>query len=145
MNSGKRKFRLSCFGIIVHLLSCLCSVDGVVLCLGQDGHVKLENAAPDLSCKVSLPGRGAGDIASVLTGLVDPCPCGPCKDIPLSLVPPEADIPPTQSASTKTRFVATSGQQLLAPAIYEATPKEPTQPSTKYHPLVALRTVVLLI
>ena len=148
MNTSNRKLILASFGLVAYLLSCLVRVDGIVLCIGQDGHIELESAAPDFSCKIPMPGKGKDIVFSASQGLIDQHHCGPCRDISLSLTAAEAiaSVPPTQSESVKTQLaaIASSNYALLPPLSFP--PQEPIhRPSASKLPLAALRTVVLLI
>ena len=148
MNTSNRKLILASFGLVAYLLSCLVRVDGIVLCIGQDGHIELESAAPDFSCKVPMPGKGKDIVFSASQGLIDQHHCGPCRDISLSLTAAEAiaSVPPTQSKSVKTQLASIAGSSFALLPPLTLTCEEPIhRPSVQNLPLAALRTVILLI
>ena len=148
MNINKRKPFIASFGLAIYLLSCLIRLDGVVLCLGQDGHIQLERATPNLNCKVSLPEQGVESTLSVPKDLTNQYHCGPCKDIPLSLIAPEtvAIASLIQIESIKTPLITTVRSDISAFVVQAAISTDPIQHfSAPNFSLVALRTVILLI
>ena len=148
MNAKKLKLLIASFGLVAYLLSSLIRVDGVVLCLGQDGHVELENAASDLSCKVPPAGKGIPTLLFSLDGLLSLDHCGPCQDFPLTLSSPDAlvSVVPIQDTVVKIQLIAVAQFNFSLLPI-QATISEPTlqHSSASQYPLAALRTVILLI
>ncbi len=108
----------------------------------------LESAAPDLTCRVSMPVTGMHTVLSEPNGQVDDCHCGPCKDIPLTLASPDAIISaiPIQGKVANTHPPATTISRFTLLSLLSATPEKLVQGSSARHfPLVSLRTVILLI
>ncbi len=148
MGISKLKRTAACFGLLAYLLSVSLGIDGAVLCLGQDGHIQLESAAPDLTCRVSLPAPSADTVLFDSDGVLDQCHCGPCNDIPLTLTSPDAivSIKPLQSEAVKTQLVSATNSKFALRPIFTAMPEELNQRSSARHfPLASLRTVILLI
>ena len=148
MEIKKLKCTVACFGLLIYLLSISLAIDGVVLCLGQDGHIQLEGAASDLTCRVSLPVPNANPVLSDSDGVLDQCQCGPCDDIPLTLTSPDAivSIKPLQSKAVKTQLVSAVYSRFTLLPIFTATPGgSHPRSSARHFPLVSLRTVILLI
>ena len=147
MSITKLKRTAACFGLLAYLSISL-GINGVVLCLGQDGHIQLESAAPDLTCRVSLPVPNTNPVLSDSDGVLDQCQCGPCDDIPLALTSPDAivGIKPLQGEAVKTQLVSAAFSRLALRPGSAATP-EGAHPrsSTRHFSLVSLRTVILLI
>jgi hypothetical protein len=146
MLSKKLKLLIASLGLVAYLLSFVLRVDGVVLCLGQDGHVQLEIAAPNLTCRVSAPVEDGS--AMFAQSLLDSCHCGPCIDVSPMLTNPDTivRVVPVQDEAVKIQLVAATNFKLSLLPILTATPKEPVQRFSASHFLLAtLRTVILLI
>lgn len=139
-----------CLGLVAYLFSFVLRADGIVLCIGEDGHVELEAAAQDMSCGVLAPQQDAGVVQAVLQRALDGEHCGTCKDIPLVL----ADFNEIANANTP---VLTSQDPTLEKELFTAThlysyPLSDLDASQEIPPisvdlylLAAPRTTILLI
>ena len=148
MNSRKIKLSISCLGLTAYLLSFLLGIDGVVLCLGQDGHIELESAAPNLTCRESIPVKGMDSLLSSPEGLVEESHCGPCKDIPLIVSTSDifVRVIPIQDRAIKSLLSIVIDSRFTLIPISSTAPEEPLQHFSVTHiPLASLRTVILLI
>ena len=148
MNSRKIKLSISCLGLTAYLLSFLLGIDGVVLCLGQDGHIELESAAPNLTCRESISVKGMDFLLSSPEGLAEENHCGPCKDIPLIVSNSDVfvGIIPIQDTAIKSPHSIIAESRFTLTHISSIAPEEPLQHSfATYIPLTSLRTVILLI
>lgn len=146
MTTVKPKLLLTSFGLAAYILSFVLRVDGVVLCLGQDGHIELEMASPSLTCAIPAASEALHTSISMPQDRLLNGHCGPCTDVPLMLTDPNTIIIPTQEAMDKAQlFTANHLNSYLLPSIGEAPTATLQQPSAGNFPLASLRTVILLI
>jgi hypothetical protein len=152
MKINKLKFLIASFGLLVYLFSFVMRVDGVVLCLGQDGHVELETASSDLTCGMSAPVKGNHTSMSTPKGILDKGHCGPCIDVPLTLTSPDIVVRvrsytiPIQDETVRIQLFAAANLQFSLLPILAETPQEiPPLSCGRHFPLASLRTVILLI
>ncbi|MFT5086609.1 MAG: hypothetical protein ACI906_002643 [Candidatus Latescibacterota bacterium] len=154
MNGKRLQLWMTGLGLAVYMLSLVLRVDGMVLCFGQDGHVELEIAAPDMTCGIPAEDKGIRSVFAESPGLLDLEHCGSCRDIPLMLkgVDKTAAVRSfalvIQDETVRTQlFTAAHLSSYLLPTL--ATPPEEIPQSSsepdKHFLLVSLRTVILLI
>jgi hypothetical protein len=109
--SSKRPMWLARAAMLVYLLTNLSPAGGLVLCIGQDGHVAIEVATPEADCSDCAPREQLPDSCCAAPGPSGQAPaiCA-CADIPLLAAAPDVD----RIASSKK--VAAGDVALLAKA-----------------------------
>ena len=139
------------FGILVFLLATLGSVDGKVLCIGDDGHVALETADSNTSHQsftisamydFTSRGRQTAGVASCCTH------CGPCTDFPaqsVDILRTFASIFPEVHPVHPLPIAPVALTSLTDPAPREAIPFPARQISRPDPTAVSHRNTVLLI
>lgn len=133
---------------LVVALSGVAPAQGLVLCIGEDGHVELETAY-DGRCSAPCPANGP-DVAGLRIDVPhepDSC-CGPCKDIPLFAHPPgvELTVPGRRLDTLPMAALGVFPQEGLP--VSSGAPSEglvPTVCCDEWGPPPFLRTTVLLI
>ena len=151
MEANKLKSFCARFALLAYLFTVAVRVDGLVLCLGQDGHMELETASADLTCEVSVVAVASPDAIFMSQDALADDHCGPCTDIALVLVGPDtvagrqALVIPIKKEKVKSQlFAARTSFHLLA--ILDEKMAAPLQQSAvAKDPLVSLRTIILLI
>ena len=151
MEANKLKSFCARFALLAYLFTFAVRVDGLVLCLGQDGHMELETASVDLTCEVFVVAVASPDAIFMPQDALADDHCGPCTDIALvstgldTVVGRQTLVILAQEKIVKSQFFAarTSFHRL---AILDEKPSVPPQQSAvAKDPLVSLRTIILLI
>ncbi len=151
MEANKLKPFCARFALLAYLFTFAVRVDGLVLCLGQDGHMELETASADLTCEVFVVAVASPDAVLMPQDALAGDHCGPCTDIALvsagldTVAGRQTLVIPAQEKIVKSQFFAarTSCHRL---AILDKKPAVPLQQSAiAKDPLVSLRTIILLI
>jgi hypothetical protein len=139
---------LAWFGILVFLLTTLGSVDGKVLCVGEDGHVALETAdfhAYDRSFTISVMyvfPSGEHQTAGVASCCSH---CGPCNDFPARSVDMLETFPSPSPEVRTVHPLPIALASLTDTALREAIPLPARQISRPDPTAVSHRNTVLLI
>lgn len=151
MNADIVRRSMLCLGLVAYFFSFVLRADGIVLCIGEDGHVELERAAPSMGCGSITPGQDASSLRVAIRGALDKGHCGECKDIPLALANSSkiigAQIPAVFAQAPTVEiplFTATHPNSYLLP-ILKGFPQETIPISSAQHFLASIRSVILLI
>jgi len=151
MEANRLKSFCARFALLAYLFTFAVRVDGLVLCLGQDGHMELEAASAELTCEVSVAAVASlGALFMPQDALADDH-CGPCTDIALMLVGPDtvagrrAPVIPAQEENVKSQFFAARTSFHLLAILDEKRAAPLQQSAVAKDPLASLRTIILLI
>lgn len=73
--------------IILHIILALITLPGIVLCMGVDGHLALENSSNNSECDnlSQAPIYEGSQLSSMALIYSDKGHCGPCTDIAISI------------------------------------------------------------
>ncbi len=152
MKANALERALVCLGLTAYLFLFVLHVDGIVLCIGEDGHVELEVAVQGAACGISAPQQDAASLLSADgPGALDKRHCGACKDI--SLVLADTDemahagalvVSPRGQTAESPLFTAPHLHSYALPIL--ANPPKEIAPISVARPFLAsVRTVILLI